>query len=489
MIRGFIRCENRRIICATLGRATVHQTVKSVVCNTVADSRRSYSGSVASRDTAMSEFRFSDYDCIGFDLDSTILRYNITNLTLLEYNVITRFLIEKKGYNPKWFEEPLNEKDFDFMQKGLVYDFDRGNVLKLRPDGSIYNASHGTKFLSTEQIEKYYPDQKWEVSAMLSKDPLVTWNGPLSMKIRTFLDCFDAAGGYVFAKTVDAMDKENGGPVEKYDIWPDILDAFCDMYIREQLQRNAGNFFSEMKQNPAKYIHKCNPETLAWIKKIKETKKTFLITGSNSDFVKITTDYAFTEDWKSIFDIIVCYAKKPGFFNGDRPFYSVKNFYEDKVVSSEELQVGQTYNQGNWNDLLGFFSRITGKSNPKCLYVGDNLLQDVYAPTKCANCDTMVISEEQLAEGMLHHDLTHQDEDILNSKVWGSFFTLEDPDGYKDSFWNNIIKKYSKLCIPKLELITHVPFDQPLSCFVQEDNDKELHGYHPAKPSILANLK
>lgn len=438
----------------------------------------------------MSVFKFSDYDCIGFDLDSTVVRYNITNLVQLEYDVITDFLVQKKSYDPKYLKEPLSQRDFDFLQKGLFFDFDKGNILKLNASGDVHAASHGTKFLSAEEIEKYYPNREWEISRLFSKDPLISWNGPLSLKIRTLLDCFDVPAGLVFARVVDSLDKENNGmPLDKYNIWPDILDAFCEMYTREQLPRRAGNFYSVLQDNPGKYIHKCDPMTLDWIRKIKEKKKTFLITGSNFDFASVTAGYAFGKDWESLFDIIVCYAKKPGFFTSDRPFYSLKNdYYEDETITSEELRVGGVYNQGNWKDLSEFFSRITRVSSPKCLYVGDNMLQDIYAPHNYTNCDTMLISEEQLAEGMIHHDLTHNDEHVLTSKLWGSFFSLETPDGRKDSFWNHIIKKNSKICVPKLEMIISKPLDEPLKCFAQEDDDKELNGYHPAKPVSVTTL-
>ncbi|XP_014234045.1 5'-nucleotidase domain-containing protein 1 isoform X1 [Trichogramma pretiosum] len=438
----------------------------------------------------MSVFRFSDYDCIGFDLDSTIVRYHITNLVLLEYDVITTFLIEKKGYHAKYLKEPLTHRDIDFIQKGLFFDFDKGNIVKLTPNGSVYKASHGTKMLNNDEIEKYYPNRQWMYGEIFSKNPLMTWNGPFSAKIRTLLDCFDMPAGLVFAKVVDALDTENGGkPLDQYNIWPDILDAFADMYSREQVQGGGGNFYPELKKNPAKYIHKCDPRTLEWIKKLKETKKTYLITGSNLDFVEVTTSYAFGENWKSLFDVIICYAKKPAFFTDNRPFYSLKNYFEDEVITARDLKTGGIYNQGNWKELAQFFSNITGVDNPKCLYVGDNMLQDIYAPSCYAsNCDTMVISEEQLAERLLNHDITHHHEDILTSKIWGSFFHVKENDVIKDSFWNFMIKKYSKLCIPKLEMVIDIPLNEPINCFTQEDGDKELSGYHPAKPVTLANI-
>ena len=52
----------------------------------------------------------------------------------------------------------------------------------------------------------------------------------------------------------------------------------------------------------------------------------------------------------------------------------------------------------------------------------------------------MAVVDEQLAEKILHHELSHSDENIINSKLWGSHFSLKKPEGYKDSFWNHITR-------------------------------------------------
>ncbi|KAJ8665332.1 hypothetical protein QAD02_006994 [Eretmocerus hayati] len=429
----------------------------------------------------MGEFRLSNYDCIGFDLDSTIIHYNKRSLFHLVYDLLTSFLVAKKNYNPKYFDEPLNSKDLDFVRKGLFMDFHNGNILSLTTEGKVHHACHGTKVLSPSDIEEYYPNKEWEPCSIFSRDPLVAWNGSLSVKIRTVANVFDAPFTLVFAKAVDGMDQENGGKLDKYNIWSDMQDAIYDMYAREQ---SGGKFYSELRNNPSQYIYKCNPEVLNWIRKIKQSKKTFLVTGATPEFLEGTTNYALGQDWRSLFDIIVCYAKKPGFFTSDRSFYSLKNNLEDEKVSSHQFRSGEIYSQGNWNELSEFLSNITGKSQPKCLYVGDDLLQDIYAPKKHELCDTVAISDELLVDRPSHDSCDtnlKNDENILVSKLWGSFFFLKSSSGSKDSFWSNIIKKYSKICIPNLEIFTNKPLDEPFKCFGQDSND-DLCGFHPYTP-------
>lgn len=59
-----------------------------------------------------------DYDCIGFDLDHTLCRYNIGPMVRLEYDLLATFLVEKRGYDPaikyKTFD---TDKGVDFVCK------------------------------------------------------------------------------------------------------------------------------------------------------------------------------------------------------------------------------------------------------------------------------------------------------------------------------------------------------------------------------------
>lgn len=74
-----------------------------------------------------------DYDCIGFDLDHTLCRYNVgpmirylksrlSNIFLtvvhfrLEYELLADFLVEKRGYDPS-LQQKAYDTDSDFVCK------------------------------------------------------------------------------------------------------------------------------------------------------------------------------------------------------------------------------------------------------------------------------------------------------------------------------------------------------------------------------------
>lgn len=434
---------------------------------TVHVNSRRYSSKAYYTEHNMNMLRLADYDCIGFDLDNTLLRYNITNLIHTEYEMLATFMVDNRGYSKKLLK-PLADNDLDFMQKGLLLDFERGNILKVGPDGIIYKACHGTHLLNKDQIKKIYPDQRWEVIDIFCNNVLDAWNGPLSVKVRSLLDYFDIPTSLVFARAVDALDEECESHQDKYNIWPDILDGMIYMFSKSHFESDKG-IFGYIKKNPEKYLHKTDiTAIMSWLQQTKPTISTFLLTGSNVDFANFTANYAFGEEWQSIFDIIICFARKPGFFTGDQPFLDVVQNKETDIVS-QHLQKGKIYSQGNWKDLREFICRTTGKENPRCLYIGDNLVQDIYVPNTFANCDTISIVGEVMSEKNV--DCTnlcreqHPDEKILNSQLWGSYFCLTDLKTNVDTFWGHIIKKHSKLCVSCVDEILTVAVDKPSSCF------------------------
>lgn len=127
-------------------------------------------------------FCFDAYDSIGFDLDNTVVKYNVKNMIYHEYEVLSEFLI-KKGYSKDFLSLPVDQ-GADFMQKGLILDFERGNLLRICPDGNIQSASHGSTFLTHQQIVDIYGESKrWEVTDEYCKDMLVAWNGTMADQV------------------------------------------------------------------------------------------------------------------------------------------------------------------------------------------------------------------------------------------------------------------------------------------------------------------
>lgn len=227
-----------------------------------------------------------------------------------------------------------------------------------------------------------------------------------------------------------------------------------------------------MKKNPSHFIYKCNPHVLEWLKVLKSKKKSFLITGSHIDFANLTAGYAIGPDWRDYFDLVICYSKKPGFFTMDREFLKLNGIVETDPIKAEQMHEGDVYTQGNFRELRKFISTITKRDDPKILYIGDNLIQDVFTPNKHINIDTIAVVEEMLAEGVDYN----QDYDILRSNCWGSYFHTKGDD----TLWERIIRKHSKICVPSIDEIAKNPIDHKYATF--DPKDCTSCGYYPHNP-------
>lgn len=188
--------------------------------------------------TGTDTFRICDYDIIGFDLDNTLLRYKVSAMVQLEYEVLANYLVQNKGYSGKHLLRPFAD-GLDFLQKGLIVDLKRGNILKVSGDGYIRKASHGTRFMDDSEICSVYGvERKWDLVAQYTKDLLSTWNGPCADSMRSLLDYFDMPAALIFARCVDTLDESKPKADEPYDLWNDILDGIYSMYSREHFQVN-----------------------------------------------------------------------------------------------------------------------------------------------------------------------------------------------------------------------------------------------------------
>lgn len=401
-------------------------------------------------------FKFSNYDCIGFDLDNTLARYKVGNMIEMEYDIISKYLIRKKGFSEKHLSKPL---DHNFIMKGLIIDNDNGNVLRISPTGEVIQATHGTKWLNKNEILQYYPNRHWEPTDLFSENPLQTWNGPHSECMRTLLDYFDIVISLVFARVIDSID-ESRNEKNNYNVWPHLLESLVYMFDRNHFKSDNGEYFPEIKANPAKYYYKCSDQLRNWLKSLKDSgKRLFLITGAHVDFASHTAENTIGKDWREFFDIVICFAKKPGFFTMKRDFIGLDGFTESGPIGYKDLVTGGIYTHGNWNDLEKFMKHLSNSINPKVLYIGDNLVQDIYTPHVHSKCDTVAVCEELEAERRtISKNSWHPDEQFLCSTIWGSYFHFDNPKSA--TIWGEIIESHSKICIPSLEYVASYPITQ-----------------------------
>ncbi|KAF6204795.1 hypothetical protein GE061_018957 [Apolygus lucorum] len=385
---------------------------------------------------AKMDFLFCDYDFIGFDLDNTLCEYNLNEMVRMEYDVMSDFLVSR-GYPREKLKADLDDFSVDFMQRGLILDFERGNVIKLDRNGGIMKATHGTKPLERDVILDVYGPRNMNCPLMVKIKSNLTdaWSPDCLSKYRLLLDYFDIPASLAFARCVDVV--EERGENEFMKCGEDTIGALRHMYNRAHFPNEQSDYFKNMRADPGKYIVRSAPRLLNWLKTLRKKKRLFLVTGSNCDLADFVARHSLGPDWRELFDIVVCFAKKPFFFTGTNDFKEVKDLKEGDTV--QKIALGGIYNQGNWQELETTLKVAAGRPEARGLYFGDNLVQDVFTPTKLQLCDTVAIVEEM--------NESHPSSQIISSKFWG-------PMHAEGSWWGNVIKMYPKAFLPSINKLS-----------------------------------
>lgn len=394
-------------------------------------------------------FSFSDYDAIGFDLDHCICRYNLPELFQLVYDLLTDYLVKQSSLPTELLKTPF---DADFVMKGLFLDLHRGNVLKIDSNGKILAASHGTKRMRKEEIAKTYNDFRWKLTDRYIEDPLSLWLCEDSMKIQAQTDYFDLPVALIFARLIDSIDGCSANREQTYQVFPDILNGLHNMYDIENFQANRGGYYTAVQQDPTRYVFPSGDAVFNWIQSLKDAGKfVYLLSGSHIDYGSFVAEKALGSKWSSLFDLKIFRARKPGFWTLNRPF--VHNQID---VPPAQLAIGESYLEGNYNHLTTFLKKHLKNPCPKMLYIGDSLIQDVYAPNNFCGIDTVAIVEELEAENVYGHATNQRLATALGSSYWGGFFA-EKCHPEADTFWNELIKKHARYVTPSVSVLAEKP--------------------------------
>lgn len=138
---------------------------------------------LADRAPIPTAFNENDYQWLGFDLDHAVARYHVQPLLRLIYAAVAKAMVEICGYptsvftrrvrnpaagcsnspsaaagEPGWVTDWCNDGFYDasFMQKGLIFDFRTGDLIKLDVDGRIVAGWHGHRALTEAELDAKY---------------------------------------------------------------------------------------------------------------------------------------------------------------------------------------------------------------------------------------------------------------------------------------------------------------------------------------------
>jgi HAD superfamily 5'-nucleotidase-like hydrolase len=425
--------------------------------------------------STMKTFSLSSCDWIGFDLDHTLIRYRLIELHTLIYESMCQYLFDTFNYNSNLLQIPY---DNYFGVKALIYDSLYGNLIQLDSNGLVHTALHGVNTrLSSKTIKEIYPNALEDIEEDTSE------------RFFCIFTYFEHSVSYLIAHIVDLIDQEilyekssaNEIDLEKkYSFFlVNLYDGFNYLFN----DFNRGNYFSSIRQNPEKYIYK-RLDIRQWLEKLtKLNKRLFLATNSRFDYTDLLSTYAFGDDWKGLFDLIIVDCKKPSFFSNPnkRPFHRCID--ENNIIPTTVEEIIKDFNKkyiysfGNSEDLHLIMSQISNKE-PLVIYFGDHIKSDINALKQHTNWLAGVVIEELEYDSppTIVHTTTHQllknDESYTKgnpSKYFSSFFTapsdsmIFDNDQSKpdavlpplSSYWYTYITKHAHLSLSCLSVLAN----------------------------------
>jgi HAD superfamily 5'-nucleotidase-like hydrolase len=309
-------------------------------------------------------------DAIGYDMDYTLVHYNVDEWESRAYDHIKKRLMEAG-----WSVGELKFNSDDVM-RGLVIDRELGNVVKANRFGYIKQAAHGTSMMDFGSMRDTYTrtlvelsDERWESLNTL----------------------FSISAATIYRQLVERLDRDElPNSVMSYDqLWERIQEALDAAHLEGVLK-------DEITSNPKRYIRRDPEMPKALLDQRQSGKKLLLITNSGWNYTRQILEFAMDPylpegmTWRDLFHVAVVAARKPDFFSGDKPMFKLAN--EDGLVRPVvgDLSEEGIYLGGNASMIEDFL----GLSGDRILYVGDHIFSDVNVTKSVLRWRTALVVRE-----------------------------------------------------------------------------------------------
>lgn len=338
---------------------------------------------------------------IGYDLDHTLALYDRVAFETLAFRETVKKFVQH-GY-----PEELLELNFDptLLQRGLLVDMDRGNVLKVDAHKYVKVAYHGHRCLTKAERQQTYNSKPYKAGEFVSVD--------------TF---FALSEVQLFTEIVDYMDR-NKGRIEK-----SYREVYADLRWLIDLAHADGSIKNEVQRDIGRFIKKDRHLVTTLVQQIEAGKSLFLLTNSAFEYTDQLLNYIFTDagielaSWRDLFEYTICGSGKPGFFAGSQPFYEVMTDSGLLKRHSGKLVKGGVYHGGN----ARLFEKLSGYVGDEILFVGDHIYGDLARSKGAVNWRTLLVIEEladelqkldEQREALEHIRRMQQEREILDEDL------------------------------------------------------------------------
>jgi len=337
-------------------------------------------------------------DVICVDLDFTLVRYRQPAFTELQYLSMARGMVEM-GYSAQLLEREWVDRALEFTQNGLVADLRRGNVVSLGKGSEVKGCYYGFQRKSEAEVREMYGDPPlFPITVSPYRVPNLYW---------IFLTHFATAESALYQACTHSLALGLTPLKSLATLEADLYLCACQRFF----PTCPYSFIPALYQHPEMYLEK--EQTLGELVRTLG-KPVVIVTNSHEEHANALCSYAFGQEWRSLFEMVVLGAGKPGYFG--------KGSQGTRTESG--LGVG-----GSYKDLE---ARFPGKT---FTYIGDHFVNDVYAPNTALNWPSIALIPELETE----------------TETSPAYLTHFGPFVQPDNYWVSLVSTHAHGQFPSLE--------------------------------------
>uniref|UniRef100_A0A183BKS1 5'-nucleotidase domain-containing protein 4 n=1 Tax=Globodera pallida TaxID=36090 RepID=A0A183BKS1_GLOPA len=325
--------------------------------------------------------RLEKIQFFGFDMDYTLAVYKSPTMEAETFKLVVKYLIQI-GYPSE-----IADIEYDpmFSIRGLWFDIQYGNLLKVDGFGNILRASHGRRFLLWKEIEDFYPNKFIQLSERRIYVLNTLFNLPDAYLITRLVDFFDK-----YEKTPDKTGVRYGDVIMSYNaIFQDIRNAMD--YVHGEI--SVGQLKHKILERIADFVEIDDRIGLMLSQLRALGRKTFLLTNSDYEYTKAVMTYLLGSEWRTFFDMIIVSACKPLWFAEGTVFREVDTetgALKIGVPTDPLKKTGAVYSGGSCDA----FRRLVKVRGKNVLYIGDHIFGDVLRSKKTKGWRTFLVVPE-----------------------------------------------------------------------------------------------
>ncbi|XP_043193130.1 cytosolic purine 5'-nucleotidase-like isoform X2 [Amphibalanus amphitrite] len=322
----------------------------------------------------------------GFDMDYTLAVYKSPALEKFAFELIKKRMVDI-GYPAEIMQF---EYDHSFPIRGLWFDTQFGNLLKVDAYGNILVCVHGFKFLKKAEIYEMYPNSFITLDDSRVYVMNTLFNLPEIYILACAIDFFSNDPSYTLSN--DGV--RNGDLFMSYkSIFQDVRQSVDWVHMKGDLKKHTVASIDD-------YVHRDERLPMLLDRLRENGVKTFLLTNSEFWYTEAIMTFLLNFDssrsWRSYFDYIVVDARKPLFFAEGTILRQVDESTGALKIGHHmgPLQSGKVYSGGSCE----VFSRLINAKGRDVLYFGDHIHGDILKSKKIVGWRTYLIVPELTQE-------------------------------------------------------------------------------------------